>query len=335
MRFFAGTSKGMFDVNGPAVRDVAELAGQTVRCITAINGALFAGAERGIYRSQDRGGSWRAAGIPGRTVWDVATPAGDPRTVFAVTQPPGLFQTSDGGDSWREISAFVEIPGAERWCVPVDPPQPGRARTVLVYPAAPYRFLVGVEVGGVIASGDGGSTWRCRLPGGNPDIHVLIGHPGRPGVVFATTGYGRIDDSEPMEQRIAGLFRSDDGGETWRYAWEGIQPRYTRPMCIDPRPPHPLTVGCAPTAFSSHRDPDGAQAMLYRSDDDGETWRSLGDAGHAPSRANFLGVAADPDTMGGVLVGTDTGKTWRVSPKAEWILLASGLPPVWAICPLP
>jgi len=35
-----------------------------------------------------------------------------------------------------------------------------------------------------------------------------------------------------------------------------------------------------------------------------------------------------------VLVGTDTGEIWRVSPAAEWTLLASGLPMVQAVLPL-
>jgi hypothetical protein len=193
------------------------------------------------------------------------------------------------------------------------------------------RCWVGVEVGGVMASADWGSTWTCGLPGGNPDIHVMVAHPQRSGLLFATTGYGRMDNSEPMERRIAGLFRSEDAGATWQFLWGEMHPKYTRPMCIDPRPPHALTVACAPTAFSSHRDPGGAQAMLYRSDDAGDSWRSLGDADHAPSAANFLSVTVDPETEGGVLVGTDTGEVWRVSPQGAWAMLTGGLPMVQAV----
>ena len=71
--------------------------------------------------------------------------------------------------------------------------------------------------------------------------------------------------------------------------------------------------------------------MLYRSDDAGATWRSLGDAAHTPGWGNFLALAIDPEVDGGVLVGTDPGEVWRVSPSAEWTLLVTGLPEVHAI----
>ena len=74
--------------------------------------------------------------------------------------------------------------------------------------------------------------------------------------------------------------------------------------------------------------------LSYRSDDRGATWRSLGDAAHSPSPTNFFGITPDPDTVGGVLVGTDLGEVWRVSPGAGWTRLAAELPDVQAVCPL-
>jgi hypothetical protein len=71
--------------------------------------------------------------------------------------------------------------------------------------------------------------------------------------------------------------------------------------------------------------------MLYRSDDDGQTWRSLGDAAHSPSSANFLSVTPDAQRAGWVLVGTETGEVWRVSPEASWTKLADGMPAVQAL----
>jgi photosystem II stability/assembly factor-like uncharacterized protein len=185
----------------------------------------------------------------------------------------------------------------------------------------------------VAASDDGGASWTLTQPGGNPDIHVMVSHPAQPGVLFTSTGFGRIDNSEPMERRIAGMFRSDDGGATWRYLWQDMRPPYTRPLVIDPRAPYALTVACAPTTFASAKDEGGAHAMLYQSTDGGATWRSLGDADHSPSRANFHGLAPDPVEPGGVIVGTDTGEVWRVSPDARWALLATGLPVVQAVLP--
>jgi hypothetical protein len=74
--------------------------------------------------------------------------------------------------------------------------------------------------------------------------------------------------------------------------------------------------------------------MLFQSADGGATWRSLGDADHSPSAAQIHALTADPETTGGVLVGTDTGELWRVRPDAKWTCVAAGLPMVQSILPL-
>tara|TARA_E500000331_G_scaffold295084_1_gene293165 strand:+ start:67 stop:384 length:318 start_codon:yes stop_codon:yes gene_type:complete len=102
-------------------------------------------------------------------------------------------------------------------------------------------------------------------------------------------------------------------------------------MCIDHRPPFGLTVASAPTAFSSYRQELGAEAMLFRSEDRGDTWHSLGDKDHSPSHANFHGLTVNPLVPGGILVGTDTGEIWSVSGHAEWELLVKDIPAVVSI----
>lgn len=304
-----------------------------VRHLSQAAGALWAGAESGLYRSADGGGSWSPAGLPGRFVWDVAPAPGEARTLYAGTEPVGLFRSSDGGASWEEVAGFRDTPGAERWCLPGNPPRAPRARSIVIDRRDARRLRVAVEVGGVASTDDGGASWRVTEPGTNPDPHVIVAHPARPDVLFVSTGLGRMDNSEPMANRIAhaGMFRSDDGGLTWRRLWQGMEPPYTRPLCIDARAPHAVTVCSSPTAFSSAKDPGGAKAMVYQSVDLGESWRSLGDAAHSPSAAQFHTVTPDPDTVGGVLVGTDTGEVWRVGHDAKWTLLAEGLPAVQAI----
>ena len=96
----------------------------------------------------------------------------------------------------------------------------------------------------------------------------MVADPSRPDVLYMTTGFGRYaDDPQPREERIAGAFRSKDGGESWEYLWKGIEPPYTRPMCVDDRAPYALTIGCAPTAFASHKDEGGAKSRLYQTTD--------------------------------------------------------------------
>jgi photosystem II stability/assembly factor-like uncharacterized protein len=328
MKLLAGTSKGLFAIDG--AHDVtAVLPERSVRDLKASGGRLLAGADTGLFASEDGGRTWQPSGVDGRTVWQICTGpnAGE---VYMGTQPAGVFRSKDDGRTWEEIASFAQAPGAERWCVPVTPRQSGRARA-LVVDRDPQRLWVGVEVGGVVSTKDAGATWRLDLPGNNPDIHMMVAHPAKPSVLFASTGYGRIDGVAEQIEGNAGMFRSDDGGETWTYAWRGVTPRYARPLCIDPRSPYGVTVASAPTAFSSFKDEGGAHAMLYRSLDGGETWRSLCDDVHSPSAANFHGLVPDPTAPGGVLVGTDTGEVWRVSDSAQWTRLASGLPSVLSI----
>lgn len=327
----AGTGGGVFAVGaegGP--RRVLE--SRCVRDLVRIGGGVFAGTDAGLFRSADGGASWTPAGLADREVWQLRGAADG--AIYAATWPAALFRSADGGGAWEELPAFSGFPGAAGWCLPLTPPLPARARALVIDREDPRRIRLGVEVGGVMASDDGGASWTLVLPGGNPDLHMMCAHPERPEVLWASTGYGRVHGEAARAEGNAGVFRSDDRGATWRYVWAGVEPRYSRPMCIDPRPPWPLTVGAAPSAFSSARDAGGAQAMLFRSDDGGAAWRSLCDAAHTPSRANFHGLAPDPEAPGGVLTGTDAGEVWRVGAGGEWTLLASGLPLVASLLPL-
>jgi len=163
-----------------------------------------------------------------------------------------------------------------------------------------------------------------------------VADPGRPERLYCSTGFGRIGKlaEVPEKERIAGMFASDDGGQSWRYIWEGMLHRYTRPLCIDPRPPHALTVGTAPNArpYITYRIEGGAHGQVYQSTDGGTRWRPLGDAPHSPSVAAILCVTPAADAAGNVLVGTDLGEVWHVeAASTRWTRLADGLAPVQSV----
>jgi photosystem II stability/assembly factor-like uncharacterized protein len=327
MDFIVGTSAGVF--RGKSRTAAAGVGSRGVRHLVRSGEFVFAGAQDGVYRSADGGRSWTSTGVNAGEVWSVATDPHDNRTLYASTQPAHLFVTHDSGDSWTEVESFLKAPGANTWCVPNNP-LGARALALAFDPFSTTRFWVGVEVGGVVATDDSGTRWSVTQPCGNADVHVLAAHPQRAGVLYATTGYGRNDDA-PMDPRMAGPYRSDDGGLTWQYLGDNMHPHYTRAMCVDPRPPFVLTIPAMPDVRSSVKDPGGAQAVLYRSEDDGATWRSLGDAEHSPSAVRLTAVTPDPEQAGWVLVGTETGEVWRVSPDAQWTQLSKDLPAVQAL----
>ncbi|NKB98155.1 MAG: hypothetical protein GKR90_06625 [Pseudomonadales bacterium] len=318
MELIAGTSRGVFRVeDGERLLDC-----RGVKEVVRIADHIFVGSAAGLYRSGDSGGSWKLVGFAESEVWQVRASG---NRIWVSTQPAGLYFSDDVGDSWNDVIAFNNAPEQDSWCIPVDPILPGRARALVIHRDDPDQMLVGVEVGGIMRSEDGGETWSMVLPGDNPDLHMLFQHPSDPNVVFASTGYGRLDGVAEMIEGNAGVLRSDDFGATWHYKWAGITPRYSRPMCIDSGG---LTVASAPTAFSHYKEEGGAGAMLFRSDDQGESWRSLGDESHSPSEANFHGLIADPEDIGAVYVGTDTGEVWHVSSDAHWRLCGSDMPAV-------
>ena len=323
----AGTVDGVYAIEAGGGRQV--LACSDVRELQQVGDCVFACTGSGLYRSNDGGATWSGPAMADHEVWTLREASDG--VLFAGTQPAGLWRSDDGGDSWAENEAFANLPEAAGWCVPLDPPLPGRARALVIDAEDPDRMWVGVEVGGVARTRDRGATWTVTLPGDNPDLHMMCADPKDRNVIFASTGYGRFDHIAEEVEGNAGVFRSDDGGTSWGYAWKGIVPRYSRPMCIDGRSPHSLTVASAPTAFSDHRNPGGADAALFRSDDGGRSWRSLGDHQHSPSAANLHGLIVDPEVVGGVLVGTDTGEIWRVSEDSRWDQLSSGLPKVWSL----
>ena len=324
MEILSGTSNGVFVVSEGAATQILRC--RDVRELVRIGGRCFAGTGDGLYVSDDRGRTWVPSGLEGREVWQVRDDGNG--TLYAGTAPTGLFRSEDNGDTWIEIAGLARLADAGGWRVPQDPPTGARARALVVSGA---RIRVGVEVGGLALSEDAGKTWSAVLPGDNPDLHMLFAHPAEPHTLFASTGYGRLNGVAEKVEGNAGVFRSDDGGRTWAFAWKGITPRYSRPMCIDHRAPYGLTVASAPTAFSNYRDENGAQAMLFRSENGGESWRSLCDEAHSPSAANFHGLTVDPEVPGGVLVGTDSGEVWRVGDGAEWELCGDGIPAVLSL----
>ncbi len=327
MNLLAGTSKGVFVIEQGEARQVLEC--QSVRNLFVSGDRIFAGTGDGVFVSEDEGRSWTLTGLMGLEVWQIE--AVDSNLLYAVTQPAGLYRSADGGTTWQEVESFAKVAAAADWCVPIDPPSPGRARALVIDRNDPNYIWVGVEVGGIMRSDDGGNSWQFNLPGDNPDLHMMCAHPDNPQTLFASTGYGRIDGIAEMIEGNAGVFRSDDNGANWRYVWHGVTPRYSRPMCIDQRKPFALTVASAPTAFSHYKEDGGAQAMLYRSDDCGATWHSLCDQAHSPSADNFHGLISDPEILGGVITGTDSGELWRVSKDAEWTKVSSDMPAVLSI----
>jgi photosystem II stability/assembly factor-like uncharacterized protein len=235
---------------------------------------VFAGTDEGIFRSDDRGKSFKKieSQMDSLEVWRIAFDPTNPDNIFTGTSPSALFRSRDGGTKWEKLPVDM----AET-CPNVRVP---RVTALVVDPADPNIVWAGVEVDGVRRSLDGGDTWS-RINGGptDPDIHGIAVSTGSPKTVLTST---------PGE-----IFSSTDAGESWQGL--GVRKHFEFPYCreitVKKNDPNVLFVAAGEGPF-------GSTGNIQRSKDRGQTWEAV----PLPVEPNtpiwaFSGHAADPDFM--------------------------------------
>lgn len=324
MRVLVATRDGVWGIRPGQPAEQLGLAGISCRSVAAFDGVYYAGTARdGLWRSSDEGRTWEPAGLAGQEILALASP-GNGSGVYAAGRPVEVFCSPDGQTEWRGLN-LQAAPDSDTWLLPLA----GGTRILAIGFDAenPGMRYVAVEVGGAIVSDDGGASWRTEVPGGDHDVHRVVGHPKQSGVVYCSTGFTRLDGQGGYQLiEKGGVYRSADFGRTWDWAWtEEMQP-YTLSLLCDPRPPHPLFVVSAPHPFASIREEGGAKTDLRMTLDEGKTWQSIGDADHSPSPAVFTGLASDPERAGNLLACAEDGGVWRIDPETRrWGALATGL----------
>jgi photosystem II stability/assembly factor-like uncharacterized protein len=156
----------------------------------------------GVRRSTDGGDTWATidGAIPNPDVHNVAVAAGPPKTVFVVVNND-VFTSIDDGATWKSLTIRQVFP----WTYP---------RGIMVQPGNPKAVFLTIgdttpgRIGTVMRSQDTGKTWEnLSLPvQPNTAMWVVNIQPSDPQVVFAGSRYGY-------------LYRSDDGGNSWRKLW--------------------------------------------------------------------------------------------------------------------
>jgi len=283
-----------------AVRITLEGAGAACVAVDPRDPALvYAGFRgRGVLRSRDGGATFEDANLPHGDVYSIAVGPLD-GAVYAGCEPSMLFRSRDG-EGWEELASLREIPSAPTWSFPPRP-WTSHVRWIAPSPHDARRLLVGIELGGVMLSEDGGETWKDHRPGAQPDCHALAWHPRVEGRAYEAAG--------------GGAAWSRDGGETWQGADEGRDRHYTWALAVDPGDPDRWYLSASPGPMQAHGS-ESAEAHLYRWEGEGP-WERL--AGGLPERFDSMPYAlcaADGSLFAGLADGRlfrsdDGGDGWR------------------------
>ena len=285
---------------------------------------------------------WKVAGphFAGLEVYHVAGSPAAPDRVWAAPSTSWFGQqvhrSDDGGRSWTAVGSdftYAGVPGTHQWYD--GTPHPWEfARVWHLEPSAtdPDTVLAGVEDAALFRSVDGGSTWS-ELPGLREHGSGPHWQPGAGGMCLHTI---LPDPRDPARMLVAisaaGVFRTDDGGATWRPTNAGL---------VSEGIPDPdAEVGHCVHKLALHPDrPDTVYMQKHwdvmRSDDGGEHWHDVG--GDLPTDFDFVVDvhAHEPETVYVLPITSDAehfppeGKLRVYRSRTgghEWEPLSRGLP---------
>jgi hypothetical protein len=301
-RLYAATGDGIarLDESGESWTIELSLAGSGAQCLAVDpndRDAVFAGLrEGGVRRTVDAGGSWVDCALPERGVFSIAVSAAD-GAVYAGTEPSRLFRSDDQGQSWRPLDALLELPSRPTWSFPPRP-WTSHVRWIAPSPHDADLLLVGIELGGLMRSSDGGEGWQDHRPGAQPDVHSLAWHPTVPAHAYEAGG--------------GGAAFSTDAGETWKPADEGRDRHYTWSVAVDPDDPDCWYVSASTGPYAAHGDRD-PEAHIYRRRRD-DPWLPLAGGLPEPLPAMPYALVA---TDGCLFAGLADGRLWESRDRGD------------------
>ncbi|HEY7302927.1 MAG TPA: hypothetical protein VH601_02345 [Bryobacteraceae bacterium] len=280
----------------------------------------------GVYKSTDGGRSWRNIGLAdSRQISRIVVNPSDAGTVFVAAlghaygpnEQRGVFRSSDGGRTWQRVLYINPQIGAADLALSNDRPRILFAAMWEAHraPWSAYAPLAGPG-SGLYRSTDNGSTWKQITGNGFPQ-----GNLGRIGVAIARGTEGRrVYAVIEADSNKAGLYRSDDGGDSWVRV--NSDPRLTSRgwyfNCITVDPNDPDTVYVPNVAF--YKLSQGGTALtIVRGAPGGDDYHQLW---IDPANSAHMVLGTDQGTAVSVN-GGETWSTWYNQPTAQFYHVAT------------
>ncbi len=278
------------------------LEGTNIPCLAADphNGnVVYAGTQgSGLLRSDDKGKTWHPLGMDGHVVKAIAVSPAQPGLMVVGTRPARVFISRDGGGSWIESVSFKKI-RRFFWFSPAEKPFTAYVQGIALSPTNPKVMVVGVELGSVVRSMDGGKTWQSHRKGALRDCHSIRFHATNGDWVYEGGGTG------------AGVAFSRDAGNTWTQVRQGLDRHYGWAAAADPARPDVIYASLSPGPMKAHST-DNAQAYIFRSMG-GRPWEKLN--GGLPQPLNHMPYAllTDANAPGHLYAGLSSGDVWHTA----------------------
>jgi hypothetical protein len=362
VRLLIGTRKGAFILTSDATRKHWRISEPHfpgwelyhLKASPADPNRLYASQSSGwfgqqIQRSDDGGLTWTPVnnqftydGTPGthqwydgtphpwefKRVWHLEPSLTDPDTVFAGAEDAGLFKSTDGGNSWHELSGLRLNETGPHW-------QPGAGglclHTILLDPTNPDRIIIAISAAGAFRSDDAGLTWKPINKGlyskyiPNPTaevghcVHHIAMNPRTPNTLFM--------------QKHWDVLRSDDAGDHWTKISGNLPTDFG--FAIDVHTHHPETVYVVPIKSDAEHFPLDGKLQVFRSKSGGNEWEPLTQG--LPQKDCYVNILRDAmavDTLDdcGIYFGTTGGQVY-CSPNGgdTWQAITHDLPAVLSV----
>jgi photosystem II stability/assembly factor-like uncharacterized protein len=244
------------------------------------NRIIYLATGAGIFKSEDKALTFKKKndGLTDTNVKTIAMDLTKPEVLYASTFNTGIFKTINTATSWVQKSSG--LPFYSIICIQVNPKT--------------SEIFTGTEIG-IYSSKDSGNTFLLKGLEGK-FIECLTLESNDPSYMYAGTYKN-------------GLFKSDDGGSTWKQLGREIQTRNVLDVEIDPNDSQKMYVA--------------TDNGVYRSTDGGETWREIN---NGIKELWLFSIEIDPTNPKIMYVGSDGGGVFKTENGGEsWKAINSGL----------